>query len=213
MPQTEILKSKVQELMNRQWDLPAIKSRYLKLSKDNILKKPLDPQKIVSEKKQILDRVQKRAEEYEYLSHSCSKGSALAVMEEFGLGNMEIIKAMSPFPGFGMTGWICGGIIGSLVALGLFFGSDDLLDYESTGRTMTAARTFIPRFEQEVGTVLCPKIHEDVVFGKYINARESKENFDAFIAAKGYERCALLPGIGARIAAEIIIESLVEKQP
>ena len=78
---------------------------------------------------------------------------------------------------------------------------------------MTAARTFIPRFEQEVGTVLCPKIHEDVVFGKYINARESKEKFDAFIAAKGYERCALLPGIGARIAAEIIIESLVEKQP
>ena len=211
MPQTEILKSKVQELMNRQWDLPAIKSRYLKLSKDNILKKPLDPQKIVSEKKQILDRVQKRAEEYEYLSHSCSKGSALAVMEEFGLGNMDVIKAMSPFPGFGMTGWICGGITGSLVALGLFFGSDDLLDFEGTGRTMTAARTFIPRFEQEVGTVLCPKIHEDVVFGRYINVRESKENFDAFLAAKGYERCALLPGIGARIATEIIIESLEGK--
>jgi len=213
MPQTEILKSKVQELMNREWDLPAIKSRYLRLSQDNIPRKPLNSQKIVSGKKQILDRVQRRAEEYEYLSHSCSKGSALAVMEEFGLGNMEIIKAMSPFPGFGMTGWICGGITGSLVALGLFFGSDDLLDYEGTGRTMTAARTFIPRFEQEVGTVLCPKIHEDVVFGKYINARESKEKFDAFIAAKGYERCALLPGIGARIAAEIIIESLVEKQP
>ena len=210
MPQTEILKAKVRELIDREWDLPAIRSRYLALAREDIPRKPIDARRIVSEKRQILDRVQRRAEEYEYLSHSCSKGSALAVMEEFGLGNMEIIKAMSPFPGFGMTGWICGGITGSLVALGLFFGSDDLTDYEGTGRTISAARKFIPRFEQEVGTVLCPKIHEDVVFGEYINARESKERFEAFVAAKGYERCALLPGIGARIAAEIIVESLEE---
>lgn len=212
MPQTEIFKTRIHELMNREWDLPAIKSRYLELSQHDIPSKPIDPQGIVSQKEQILDRVQQRAEEYEYLSHSCSKGSALAVMEEFGLGNMEIIKAMSPFPGFGMTGWICGGITGSLVALGLFFGSDDLLDFEGTGRTMTAARKFIPRFEQQVGTVLCPQIHEDIVFGKYINARESQEKFEEFVAAKGYERCALLPGIGARIAAEIIIESLEDRQ-
>ena len=212
MPQTEILKTRIHELMNREWDLPAIKSRYLKLSQHDIPSKPIDPQGIVSQRKQILDRVQQRAEEYEYLSHSCSKGSSLAVMEEFGLGNMEIIKAMSPFPGFGMTGWICGGITGSLVALGLFFGSDDLLDFEGTGRTMTAARKFIPRFEQQVGTVLCPQIHEDIVFGKYINARESQEKFEELVAAKGYERCALLPGIGARIAAEIIIESLEDRQ-
>ncbi len=213
MPQTEIFKTKIQELMNREWDMPAIKSRYLKLSQHDIPPKTIDPKGVVSQKEQILDRVQQRAEEYEYLSHSCSKGSALAVMEEFGLGNMQIIKAMSPFPGFGMTGWMCGGITGSLVALGLFFGSDDLLDFEGTGRTMTAARKFIPRFEQQVGTVLCPKIHEDIVFGKYINARESQEKFEEFVAAKGYERCALLPGIGARIAAEIIIESLEDRQP
>jgi C_GCAxxG_C_C family probable redox protein len=210
MPRTNILKSRVQELMNREWDLPGIKSRIEKLSKNGIPKRGLDPREIVSGKSRILDRVQRRAEEYEYLSHSCSKGSALSLMEEFGLGNMEIVKAMSPFPGFAMTGWICGGITGSLVALGLFFGSDDLLDYTGTGRTMAAARKFIPRFEQEVGALLCPKIHEEVVFGKYINARESREKFEEFVAAKGYERCALLPGIGARIAAEIIIDSLEE---
>jgi C_GCAxxG_C_C family probable redox protein len=155
-----------------------------------------------------LERVQRRAEDYEYLSHSCAKGSALAVMEEFGLGNMEIIKALSPFPGFGMTGGICGAVTGGLIALGLFFGSDDLADYEATGRTMTAAREFIPRFEEEAGTISCPKIQEDVVFGKYMDPRGSAENFEAFKQAQGYARCALLPGIGARIAAEIIIDSL-----
>jgi hypothetical protein len=36
----------------------------------------------------------------------------------------------------------------------------------------------------------------------------SAENMDAFAKAHGYEQCSLLAGIGARIAAEIIIESM-----
>jgi hypothetical protein len=132
-------------------------------------------------------------------------------MEEFGLGNMEIIRALSPFPGLGMMGWICGAVTGGLIALGLYFGSDDLLDYEGTGRTMAAARRFIPRFEAEASTILCPKIQEDIIFGRYMDPRNSEENFEAFKDAKGYEKCALLPGIGARIATEIIIESIEEE--
>ena len=128
------------------------------------------------------------------------------------MGNMEIIRAMSPFPGFGMTGWICGGVTGSLVALGLYFGSDDLLNYEGTGRTMTAAHTFIPRFEEELGNILCPKIQEDVIFGRYMDPRGSQENFEVFKREGGYPKCALPPGIGARIAAEIIIESMEEEK-
>jgi hypothetical protein len=31
---------------------------------------------------------------------------------------------------------------------------------------------------------------------------------EAFARAKGFEKCSLLPGIGARLAAEIIIESM-----
>ena len=156
---------------------------------------------------EVLDRVQLRAEEYEYLTHSCSKGSALALMEEFGLGNWDIIRAMSPFPGFGMTGGICGGVTGSLIALGLYFGSDDPEDYEGTGRTMTAAREFIERFKQELDTIICPELQENVVFGKYMDPRASDENFTAFKNAQGYEKCALLPGVGARLAAGIILDS------
>ena len=73
---------------------------------------------------------------------------------------------------------------------------------------MSAARTFIPRFEEEVGSIYCPRIQQDVVFDKYLDPRASRENFAAFVAAHGYEKCSLLPGIGARIAAEIIIDSM-----
>jgi C_GCAxxG_C_C family probable redox protein len=208
MADYETLKAKVQELAEREWDVPAIEARYRKLAAEGIPKKRLDRDEILANRQQILDRVQRRGEEYNYLARNCAKGTALAVMEEFGLGNMEIVKALSPFPGFGVTGWMCGGVTGGLIALGLYFGSDDVLDYEAVGATIMAAREFMPRFEEKVGAVLCPKIHEDVVFGRYMDPAASPENMQAFAEAKGFEKCGLLPGIGARIAAEIIIESL-----
>ncbi len=210
MAEYEELKTRVQELAARDWDRTGIEARYKKLGQSGVPTKSLEKDEIISGKKEILDRVQLWGEEYEYFSHSCAKGSALAVMEEFGLGNMEIIKAMSPFPGFGMTGGICGAVTGGLISLGLYFGSEDMLDFEATGRTMAAARKFIQRFKEEFGTISCPEIQEKVVFGKYMDPRASQENFEAFVKEGGYEKCSLPPGIGARIAAGIIIEDLEE---
>jgi C_GCAxxG_C_C family probable redox protein len=202
------LKKKVDELAERDWNVPALEARVKKLAAGGIPKKTLNRDEMLANKEQILDRVQQRAEEYNFFARNCAKSTALAVMEEFGLGNMEIIKALSPFPGFGGTGWMCGGVTGSLIALGLYFGSDDMQDYDAVGATIMAARKFMPRFEEEVGAVVCPKIHEDVVFGRYMDPAASEENMEAFAKAKGFEKCGLLPGIGARLAAEIIIESL-----
>jgi C_GCAxxG_C_C family probable redox protein len=158
-----------------------------------------------ADRENVLDRLQRRAEEYEYLTHSCAKGSALALMEAFGLGHWDMIRGMSPFPGFGMTGGICGGVTGSLFALGLFFGSDDPEDYAGTGRTMTAAREFVGRFKDALGTIMCPELQEDVIFGRYMDPRASQENFEAFQKERGYEKCALPTGVGARLAADIIL--------
>jgi hypothetical protein len=36
----------------------------------------------------------------------------------------------------------------------------------------------------------------------------SEENMEAFARAKGFEKCGVPVGIGARLATEIIIESL-----
>ena len=208
MADYEALKAKVQELAERAWDMVAIEARYKKLATEGMPKKTLDWDEILANKQQILDRVQQRGEEYNFLARNCARSTALAVMEEFGLGNLEVIKALSPFPGFGGTGWMCGGVTGGLIALGLYFGSDDVQDYDAVGATIMAARKFMPRFEEKVGAVVCPKLHEDVVFGRYMDPAASPENMEAFAQAKGFEKCGLLPGIGARLAAEIIIESL-----
>jgi C_GCAxxG_C_C family probable redox protein len=208
MTDYEALRKKVDELAERAWDVPAIEARVRRLAAEGIPRKKLDPKEILANRQQILDRVQRRAEEYNFFSRNCARGTALALMEEFGLGNMAIIKALSPFPGFGGTGWMCGGVTGSLIALGLYFGSDDLQDEQAVGATIMAARKFVPRFEEQVGSVLCPKLQEDVIFGRYMDPAASLENMEAFARAKGFEKCGLLPGIGARLAAEIIIESL-----
>jgi C_GCAxxG_C_C family probable redox protein len=202
------LKKKVDELADRAWDVPALEARVKRLATEGIPKRELDPKEMLANKDQILARVQRRAEEYNFILKNCARGTALALMEEFGLGNMEIIRALSPFPGFGGTGWMCGGVTGSLIALGLYFGSDDVLDYESVGGTIMAARKFMPRFEEEAGSVVCPKLQEDVIFGRYMDPAASEENMEAFAKAQGFEKCGLLPGIGARLAAEIIIEGL-----
>jgi len=208
MADYEALKARVQELAERVWDVPAIEARYKKLAAEGIPRETLNRDEILANKQQILDRVQRLGEEYNFLARNCARSTALALLEEFGLGNMEIIKALSPFPGFGGTGWMCGGVTGALIALGLYFGSDDMLNYEATGATIMAARKFMPRFKEQAGSVVCPDIQEDVVFGRYMDPAASQENMEAFAKAKGFEKCGLLPGLGARLAAEIIIDSM-----
>ena len=205
MSQQKTWQKRVPELTERAWEVEAIRVRLNDLRLNGFSPKYRGWAAVDANRDDVLDRVQLRAEEYEYLTHSCAKGTALALMEEFGLGDWAITRALSPFPGFGMTGGICGAVTGSLIALGLFFGSDGPEDYEGTGRTMTATREFIARFTEELGTIMCPELQEDVIFGRYMDPRASPENFAAFQKARGYEKCALPAGVGTRLAAAVMM--------
>jgi hypothetical protein len=94
-----------------------------------------------------------------------------------------------------------------LIALGLYFGSDDLLNSEGNRAAMTATRTFLPRFEETFGSLQCRDI-QTLLLGRYFDPKEGKEGADAFAKAKGFEKCTVVAGVGARLAAEIIIDSL-----
>jgi C_GCAxxG_C_C family probable redox protein len=212
MADDQSLQAKLKELAERKWDLPAIESRCRIFAEHGISRRILSREAIAAGRQQMLDRVQRRAEEYNFFAGNCARSAALAVMEEFGLGNVEVIKAMSPFPGYGGTGGMCGGVTGGLAVLGLHYGSEDLRDLKAMSSTMAAARQFMKHFEEEVGAVTCRKIHEDVIFGRYMDPGASPENRKAFQEAKGFEKCSLLPGIGARIATEIIIGSILEEE-
>jgi C_GCAxxG_C_C family probable redox protein len=202
------LKKKVDELAGRAWDDEAIKARVKALTEIGIPRKTLDPKELKANKAQMLDRVQLRAEEYNYIFKNCAQGTAMALLEEFGLGNMEIIKALTPFPGIGGTGEICGGITGSLIAFGLFFGSNDRLDYNAMNRTILKAQKFMAYFEDAVGHLYCSDIIETIIIGRKLNPGESDEAMMTFAGEKGFEKCGLPPGAGARLAAEFMIDSL-----
>jgi C_GCAxxG_C_C family probable redox protein len=208
MPDYAALKKKVDELAAREWDVPAIEARVKKLAKDGIPKKKLDPKELLANREEILNRVQLRAEEYNFILRNCAQATALTLMEEFGQGNMEVLKALTPFPGIGGTGEICGGITGSLINFGLFFGSDDPLDYEAKGETIQVAQKFMDLFEEALGHRHCADIIETVTIGYRLNPGESDEAMMTFANEKGFEKCGLVPGTGARLAAGLIIDSM-----
>jgi C_GCAxxG_C_C family probable redox protein len=202
------LKQKVAELALREWDVPGITARVKKLMRQGIPRKKLDPKEIKANRAKILDRVQQRAEEYNYIFKNCAQGTAMALLEEFGLGNMEVIKALTPFPGIGGTGEICGGITGSLIAFGLYFGSDNRLDYEAVNRTIAKAQKFMAYFEDAVGHLYCADIIESVIIGRKLNPGDSESAMHSFAESKGFEKCGLPPGLGSRLAAGFIIDSM-----
>lgn len=84
-----------------------------------------------SEKGKILDRVAKRAGDYEEVSISCCQGTFAALQEEFNLGGgKEVIKAAIFMPGIAGRKETCGAVVGGLMALGLKFGRDKIKDPE-----------------------------------------------------------------------------------
>ncbi len=208
MADAATLRAKVAELAARKWDTAAIAARVNQMTQGGISRKKLDPQYMRANKAQILDRVQLRAEEYNFYFKNCAQGTALALMEEFGQGNMEIIKALTPFPGIGGTGEICGGITGSLINFGLFWGPDNPPDFEKTNKIISTAQRFMAFFEGEVGYLYCSDIIEKVIVGRRLNPGESDEAMVSFTKEKGFEKCGLPPGMGVRLAAEFMIESM-----
>jgi hypothetical protein len=209
------LKKKVDELAERVWDMEGIKVRVNKMTKEGIPKKKLDPKEMLAKKSEILDRVQLRAEEYNLIFKNCAQGTALALMEEFGLGSMEVIKALTLFPGIAGMGDMCGGITGALIAFGLFYGPDDPLDLsfmeDPLKNPFITAQRYIAYFEDAIGDMYCSDIIENVILGRRLNPGESEQAMIEFTKEKGFEKCGLPPGLGVRLAAEYMINSLQQK--
>jgi hypothetical protein len=66
----DAVKVRVRELAARAWDIPTLQARYRRLLQDGIAPRRLDHSVVIAAKPAILDRVQRRAEEYEYLGHN-----------------------------------------------------------------------------------------------------------------------------------------------
>ncbi len=133
-------------------------------------------------------------------------------MEEFGIGSFDIIRGLSPLLGIAGTGRICGAVSGGIITLGLYFGRDELTNYAANGAAIRAARIFVARFEETFGSLECRDI-QTLILGRYFDPKYTKENPDAFAKAKGLEKCTVVGGIGARLAAEVIVEDMERISP
>jgi C_GCAxxG_C_C family probable redox protein len=204
----EALRKRSDELAARDWDIPALEAKIRKLTTEGIPHKTLNPAEMLANREEIIRRAQLRAEEYNFILKNCAQGTALALMEEFGIGSMDTIHALTPFPGIAGTGEVCGGIIGGLICFGLFFGGTDRLDYVTLNNNIKISQKFIFRFEEEVGNLYCSEIIETIILGHSCNPGESEEAMMIFTGEKGFERCGVPVSIGVRLAAEFMIDSM-----
>ncbi len=208
MADFESLKRMADELVSRVWETQEIEARITRLARYGFPEKTLARKELTVNKQLIADRVRQRAEEYNFMLKNCAQSTALALMEEFGLGDMKIIKALTPFPGIGGTGETCGAITGSLIAFGLFFGSDKPPNFTKTNQAIAISQEYIVRFINNIGYSRCSDIIDRVILGHSLNPGESESAMNSFTREKGFERCCLLPGIGASLATALIIDSL-----
>jgi len=70
MADYEALKKKVQELAEKAWDVEPIKVWFKKLDEEGIPQKTLLRREIIARKEEILNRVQRKGEECEFLCHN-----------------------------------------------------------------------------------------------------------------------------------------------
>ena len=64
------LNERMQELVDRDWNTEAINAWFNKLNAEGIPRKTLLKEEIITRKEEILDRVLRKGEECEFLSHS-----------------------------------------------------------------------------------------------------------------------------------------------
>ncbi len=92
--------------------------------------------------------------------HHCAQSCFLALDDVFGFNQPAILKALTPLPGIAERGETCGAVTGSLLALGLVFGRDQIEDWTTWRASLIPARTFCDRFVAEFGSTMCADIVE-----------------------------------------------------
>lgn len=152
---------------------------------------------------EVLQKVTAGARQILLQSGNCAQTSFLVLKEQFDLDDGKILKALTPFPGVALRGETCGAVIGSLMALGLVFGRDNIDDMPGYLRSLPPARKFCRQFEKEQGSTMCGAILE-AKLGKRYNLANPIESA-LYLSSGGPEKCSEVVATAVRIAAEIIL--------
>jgi C_GCAxxG_C_C family probable redox protein len=138
--------------------------------------------------------------------HHCAQASFLTLQEAFGLQGGAIVKALTPLPGIAERGETCGAVTGTLMALGLIFGRDRVVDWAGWRTCLIPAREFCARFVREEGSTQCGDLLEKH-FGQRFDLGDPKDLAKYQAARPGpTEVCGSVVCRAVRLAAEVIFE-------
>lgn len=142
---------------------------------------------------QVIDMVGARAENIFRSGQLACSEAVLSVLNESlhgGLPPEHAVSLAAGFPeGLGGSGCLCGALGGGVLALGLFLGRKKPGERDRRG-LQAATKKLHDRFKGELHATCCRILTKKV-------KDDDKAHFD---------QCARITGIGARMAAEIILD-------
>lgn len=148
------------------------------------------------------NRLANRAKEILMESGNCAQTSFAVLQEEFDLIGDQILRALTPFPGIALRGETCGAVVGSLMALGLEFGRDDLSDWRGYIGSLPSARRFCKQFEEENGSTICARILENKL-GRNYDLADKTEALE-YATSGGPDACSEVVASAVQLASEAI---------
>ena len=133
-------------------------------------------------------------------SGNCAQTSFAILSEIHNLDGAQILRALTPFPGIALRGETCGAVIGSMMALGLVYGRDDLSDWKGYINSLPSTRRFCSKFEEENHSTACADILNEKLGRNYdlANRVEAIE----YAQSGGPEACVAVVASAVAIASE-----------
>lgn len=163
---------------------------------------------------QAVEKAAQLAYSYESKYYACSQTVLAALMEAFGIAELNVLRAATTFAGgVARRGTACGSLAGGLIMIGYLCGREDLEMIEQYQRGMKYADQLCIKFEENYGTVICREI-QNIKFGRSFDLLkvEEREKLHAVMQANP-NGCQAVARDAARWTAEIMIEILQEGPP
>ncbi len=160
-------------------------------------------------KSEKIEKAVKAAKEAQIQDDICARSVLVGLKTVFEKIPEEMVTAaMSLAGGTGSASGSCGAYCCGLLAVGLHYNAPVEAERANPELKQIGASKFNEyrnRFYKEMGTIMCPEIHEKV-FGRQYLLYDPQQH-EEFLSMPGHNvKCAEVVGLAARIAAEMILE-------
>lgn len=162
----------------------------------------------------LIDKAAQLAYEYELKYFGCSQTTLAGLIEAFGIGGQDLLRASTCLAGgIARRGHVCGALSGGLMMIGFLTGRDDLEMFPQYQRAMDYGNRLYMKFRDEFGTVSCSEIQK-IKFGRSFDLQNPEEREALHNKmAEMKDGCQSVTSAGARLAGEVVCEILAQGLP